>query len=226
MFVDVGERLYNIENSIHIDTGNIDYDHHDSNNMISAASLVYSLNNLNDPALKKIVDYTVLVDHGKMIIENTHFMNLTSALTGLLSSESEQTVNAALVILDGIYNNLQFEFKAEEEYKNGVTFNSDFGTGIAFQTENSSLRRKVYQNGYDIFLFKDNKTGFAGYKADGNSTIDFSNLYKRIKKIEPNADWFLHSSNQLLLCGSSKAPCKRLTNLSLNELISIISEYA
>ena len=88
------------------------------------------------------------------------------------------------------------------------------------------MRRLVYQKGYNIFLFKDKNTGFAGYKADGYSEIDFTNLYTYIKIKEPEADWFLHSSNQLLLCGSSKAPLKRLTKFSLNQLINIIEKYA
>ena len=226
VFVDVGERIDHIEDCIHVDTGGIDYDHHDSNEMISAASLVYSRNKLANSSLKKIVDYTVLVDHGKTIMEDSHFMNLSSALTGLLNTDSGRVLNAVLVILDGVYNNLDSELKAEESYSKGIKFTSKLGTGLAFQTENSRLRRKVYQNGFDIFLFKDSNTGYAGYKVDGNSSIDFTALYKIIKRIEPNSDWFLHSSNQLLLCGSSKAPNKNLTKLSLNRLVSIITEYA
>jgi len=58
--------------------------------MISAASLVYTKNGLDDEALKKIVDYTVLVDHGKTIISDNHFMNLSMAFTGLIDHDSEE----------------------------------------------------------------------------------------------------------------------------------------
>ena len=114
---------------------------------------------------------------------------------------------------------------AAKEINDGEIFDSVYGKGIAFNSENSKLRRLVYKKGYDIFLFKDQKTGYAGFKADGYSDINFSNLYYRIKEIEPDADWFLHSSKQLLLCGSSKAPQKKLTKLSLNQLVEIIQNY-
>lgn len=226
LFVDVGVRIDNIENSIHVDTGGIDYDHHDSDEFISAASLVFHKHKLDNEALKEIVNYTVQVDHGKTILEETNFMDLTSALTGLLGADSESTLKSTLIILDGIYSNLVSRQQAEDEINKGIQFKSSLGTGLAFATENPPLRKKVYQAGYDIFLFKDSKTGFAGYKVDGNSKIDLSSLYTKIKEIEPNSDWFLHSSNQLLLCGSSKAPTKKLTKLTLEQLISIIEEYA
>jgi hypothetical protein len=225
-FVDVGQRIENLENSIHVDTGGIDYDHHFSAELISAASLVYTKNNVSDSAIKRIVDYTVLVDHGKTIHDEYHFMNLTYALNGLIGRESKTILDAAFVILDGIYNSLLLESLAENELSSGLSFSSYYGSGIAFSTENPQLRRLSYRKGYEIFLFKDKETGYAGYKAPGDSSIDFSSLYTVMKEIEPEADWFLHSSNQLLLCGSSKAPGKKLTKLSLKKLISIITEYA
>ena len=40
LFVDAGEFVSNIPNSIHVDTGGIDYDHHQTNDFVSAATLV------------------------------------------------------------------------------------------------------------------------------------------------------------------------------------------
>ncbi|MFW6047151.1 MAG: DHH family phosphoesterase [Candidatus Woesearchaeota archaeon] len=225
-FVDVGERLDKIKNSVHVDTGGVDYDHHDTNQLISSASLVYTKNNLNDKALEKIVEYTVVVDHGKTINEKSHFMHINNALNGLLGYDSLKVINSMLVILDGIYNSLNLKIKANEIFDEGIKFHSIFGSGLAYNLENTSLRKKVYERGYEIFLFKDKNTGFAGYKASGHSKVNFKGLFEKISEIEPNADWFLHSSGQLLLCGSSKAPQKRLTSLSLIELVEIISNYA
>jgi len=226
VFVDVGERIENNVNTIHVDTGGIDYDHHDSNEMISAASLVYTKNGLDDEALKKIVDYTVLVDHGKTIISDNHFMNLSMAFTGLIDHDSEEIVKAVLVILDGIYNSIVLDIKALENFESGIKFKSIYGTGMGFETENPKLRKLVYEHGYDIFLFKDSNTGFSGFKADGNSFIDFTSLYNEIKRIEQEADWFLHSSKQLLLCGSAKAPLKKLSKITLKQLVNIIQNHA
>lgn len=226
IFVDVGEKLENIQNAIHVDTGGVDYDHHDSDEMISSTSLVYSMNNLEDKALCQIVDYVTKVDHGKTLNEKSHFMGAVNALNGLRGYNSLDTLSAFLVYLDGTYNSIKLEMLAENEYKDGISFKSVFGSGIGFKSENPQLRKFAYQKGFDIFLFKDKNTGFAGFKADGYSEIDFTNLYFFIKNTEPSADWFLHSSKQLLLCGSSKAPQKKLTNYSLNQLINIIEKYA
>ena len=40
--------------------------------------------------------------------------------------------------------------------------------------------------------------------------------------IDANADWYLHPSHRLLLCGTAKAPAKRISRLSLRELIEVI----
>jgi hypothetical protein len=226
VFVDVGEKIENIPNAIHVDTGGIDYDHHDTDEMVSSASLVYSKNRLQDKALHKIIKYVINVDHGKTIKQKIHFMNLATALDGLIGQNSLKTLNATFVILEGIYTSIENELNAVTEFETGITFNSKYGRGIGFHFDNPQLRKLVYQKGYDIYLSKDQNSGFAGYKADGRSNIDFSNLYIYLKKKEPDADWFLHSSHQLLLCGSSKAPRKKLTKYSLNQLIRIIKNYA
>jgi len=226
VFVDVGDKIGNIRNAIHVDTGGLDYDHHDTNEIISSASLVYSKNNLNDEALRRIVDYAVKVDHRRIGDNERHFMSLLNAIDGLKDNDFLDTLNSAFTFLDGIYNNNKLEIVAKDEFNKGLFFESIFGNGFGFEFDNSHLRKLVYEKGYDIFLYKDKQTGFAGFKADGYSKIDFSQLFEYLIKLEPEADWFLHSSNQLLLCGSSKAPSKKLTKLSLIELINIIVNYA
>ena len=99
IFVDVGERIENLENAYHVDTGGIDYDHHDTDDMISAANLVYSKNRIEDKSLSKIVEYVVKVDHGKTINHEMHFMNLVNALDGLRGYDSDIIINAALIFL-------------------------------------------------------------------------------------------------------------------------------
>jgi hypothetical protein len=225
-FVDVGERMKNPKNAIHVDTGSIDYDHHHTDEMISSASLVYTRNNLQDDALSKMIEFVVRIDHGKIKPEEFHFMHIVSALIGLRESDSEITIKATLTLLDGVYNIIKSELEALNDFKKGIIFASPIGKGIGFATGNPTLRRLAYQRGFDIYVFKDNKSGYAGYKVDGYSKIDFSKLYDYLKDKEPNADWFLHSSHQLLLCGSSKAPLKKKTKYSLKQLIKIVEKHA
>jgi len=226
IFVDVGDKIGNIRNAIHVDTGGIDYDHHDTIAIISSASLVYSKNNLNDEALKRIVDYAVRADHGRIDDNERHFMSLLNAIDGLKDNDFLDKLNSAFTFLDGIYISNKLAIIAKDEFNKGILFESIFGNGLGFEFDNFHLRKLVYKKGYDIFLFKDKRTGYAGFKADGYSKIDFSQLFEYLIKLEPEADWFLHSSKQLLLCGSSKAPLKRLTKFSLIQLINIIVNYA
>ena len=67
-------------------------------------------------------------------------------------------------------------------------------------------------------------TAFRGYKARSQNGVDFSSLFDRISMLEPEADWFLHSSKELLLCGSPKAPDRRLSKLALQRLVELIAE--
>jgi len=53
-------------------------------------------------------------------------------------------------------------------------------------------------------------------------SVDLSPIYKKIKEVDKEGDWFLHKSKTMLINGSAKNPKMRPTKLSLEEIVKII----
>ena len=47
-------------------------------------------------------------------------------------------------------------------------------------------------------------------------------MYAKVKSLEPDAEWYLHFSKDLLICGSDKAANYKLSKLELNDLIGLV----
>src|SRR6266545_6212739 len=76
-FVSTGNRLPDDGDVIYVDTSGGKYDHHDTNDRVCAASLVlYDLKLESDAALRQLVDFAVLVDHGLLLDNNVGRLNV------------------------------------------------------------------------------------------------------------------------------------------------------
>ncbi len=62
----------------------------------------------------------------------------------------------------------------------------------------------------------------ASYSLDAD--IDLTLAYENLKKIDPEATWFLHVSKKMLLNGSVKNPKMRPTKMTLKELIAVLEK--
>jgi hypothetical protein len=230
-FVSVGESIYkNKKNSdetyINVDTGDSIFDHHKTNDYVCAASIIMDHYDLSkDEAIHKMVNYTLKVDHGLAFetdVSDFHLLNIMEGLNAHSDKSSDAVMRIALNMLDGVYYGIKQKEVAESEINRLLTFETRWGRAAAIETTNRKTRFLAHKIGFKIFVYVDPKSGYRGFTADGRSDVDFKSVYDKVTTIEPNADWFLHSSKQLLLCGSSKAPDKRKSNLSLNEMIELI----
>jgi len=213
------------ERLIYVDTGGGKYDHHATSEYVCAASLVAREHSLRDPAVAKMVEYALAVDHGEVLASDVGAFDLLNILEGLNKlhpDDPELVLKLTLSCLDAIHVTLSDLIEAREDLKRGIPFETELGKGIALVTSNRQARYLAHRSGFEVFVYIDPDRGFRGFMAPGESQVDFTSVYRRIVEIEPHADWFLHSSKQLLLCGSSKAPGKRLSSLSLEEMIDVL----
>jgi hypothetical protein len=125
-------------------------------------------------------------------------------------------------MLDAVYRSSTLRLEAQKEYAKGHAFASRFGQAFAVESGNPRVREIAHQAGARVFVFVDSVGGYRGYKARSRDGVDFSSLFREVTALEPQADWFLHSSKELLLCGSPKAPNRRLSHLSLDQLVDLI----
>jgi hypothetical protein len=178
-----------------------------------------------DPAVRAIVDYALETDWYRLPVEYRESFDLNAVIAGLnrMYPDSPQTVaQHAFVFLDALYEHLQLTLDAEREYANGTEFDSIYGKAFAINSGAPGVRDLAHRRGARVVVFVDPVRGFRGFKARSQEGIDFTPIYQMVHDREPDADWFLHSSKELVLCGSPKAPDRRLSQLSLSALMDLI----
>jgi len=90
--------------------------------------------------------------------------------------------------------------------------------------------------GYVLTVRKDPATGSVRVKArprrrtngkfpEGvfeNVEVDLTPVYEKLKKMDPDATWFLHISKRMLLNGSSKNPNMKGSKITLDEVVEVL----
>jgi hypothetical protein len=65
-----------------------------------------------------------------------------------------------------------------------------------------------------------------GVAAQARSNADLSSLASQLAVVDADAQWYLHPSKRLLLCGTAKSPVVRTSRLSLREMVTVIEELS
>ena len=220
----------------HVDTGFGKFDHHESDNDICAAVLVWEdikKNRINDTAMERLIAVVNDVDHFREVFfpnPTADFWDfgLVSQIDGwrlIYADNPVIIVDLGMEALDGIYKTLQNKIWAERELQdNGIEFTTKWGKGIGIETPNDETIHLAQKMGYAIAVRKDPKKGYLRIKALPKDEINLSSVYNELKKQEPSATWFLHESGHMVLNGSSKNPDMRPTKKTLREIIDVIVE--
>jgi hypothetical protein len=227
-FVPVGTRLDGDDTALHVDTGLGEFDHHQTSDDTCSAKLVYErvFRGRTDAAVAELVNFALLTDWYRDPDKTNDPFGLNSAIEGLNELEPkrpERVAESTFQILDALHASLTVQLEAQRETAKGRPFDSRFGPAFAIESSNPHVRELAYRAGARVFVFVDPIDGYRGYKARSQDGVDFTDLFHEVSAREPDADWFLHSSKELLLCGSAKAPDRRLSKLSLDELAALIA---
>lgn len=149
---------------------------------------------------------------------------LSAILSGYLknSKDSLATSELTFIMLDSLLTVLAESVRAKKDFNKRIEFKTRWGKGAAFISSGKETARLAYKKGYvlTISIHRDKKYRVIG--ALPNSKVDLTAAHKKVIKLEPKADWFLHHSKKLLLCGSDVAKNKHLSKLSLKQLIDIV----
>jgi len=214
------------KNAIFVDIGNGEYDHHHRNDFVSSATLVLETFSLqNDPVLKELAYIARRIDHGLPSEDTGGLLSLIDIITGLnkiYPKDPLRVMNITFECLDAIYKQFSQSVHFEEDFKKGVKFNTKWGLGIGVETHNREVRGYCHRKGYIVFVYVDPVTQYRGFAAPGGRGVDFSDVYEKVKSLEPDAEWYLHFSKDLLICGSDKAANYKLSTLELNDLIELV----
>lgn len=219
---------------IHVDTGFGRFDHHQTNEKICAAMLVYEeIKKFHgeDKALERLTNVVNDVDHFAEVFypnptaDYWHFQ-LAAIIDGwrlLYQDDPQRIVLLGMQALDSVYKTIQNRIWAEKELKEkGISFESVWGKTLGIETTNDDVIHLAQKLGYALVIRKDPKKSYIRIKSLPVKEIDLTPLYTVLKERDTNATWFLHASGHMILNGSTKNPTMKPTTLTLHEIIDII----
>ena len=227
---------------LHVDTCFGMLDHHQSDADTCAAKKTYAYlrtqidkkGKWSDEALERICDVVNFYDHFgeakfKDATADYHTFDSVSIIDGLkfvFENDVEQNhkiLETGFIMLDAIYKVMQEKVWAEEIIEtDGIKFKSQWGKAIAFETLNDAVLKVSQKMGYVVSVRKDPKKGYVRIKGLPGTQVDFTRSYETLKRKDPKATWFLHSSKKILLNGTTKNPDMRPTKLGLEEIIGVL----
>ncbi|MEK9176116.1 MAG: DHH family phosphoesterase [Patescibacteria group bacterium] len=244
--VDVIEKVKGNE-VIQVDTGLGPLDHHQTmSDKVCGASLTWDYVRKDKEMLKdtdKIHDREEAITRiVNIVIEDDHFKDvfrpdptadyfefmLGEILDGLKLQKPDDDkfyVEFIMACLDAVMHSFENRIWAEKEIKeNGKAFDTKWGKGIGFETINDDVIKLSQKMGFTVVVRKDPRKGYVRIKANPKFDIDFTNIYEQLKKMDPEATWFLHVSKKMLLNGTPKNPKMKPTTLKLDDIISVLKK--
>lgn len=231
----------NDPNIVHTDVGGGKFDHHKPGGFATcAAKLVYEellaekLVNEDDEALQEMIKIAYEVDtfadcywpgtdHPRMALM---LHEIIPALHRLQTHDNEAVLRMVFVYLDGVYQRLKDWEKGKEAVNEGEEFESAWGKGIIVTTAADDVSKTAQKMGYDIVVIRDSQKGHLKIKTAPGVKLSLKAIYDKIVAREDPERWVYHNSGHMLFSGSDKGELKQATQLSLHDLLEIISAVA
>ena len=223
-------------NTMYIGVGRGKFDEHKGNLADSATTLVYtficaSQRKKNTSIIAAALDYIVQFvnddDHGRHINSSFAEFSISAALAYLPKKDgtsSAQITKIGMQYLDGIFLCLQEKFQLEEDWRRIHSFISPWGEAIGLETTVSAkaVLRRALQDKVELVVVLNPKNKFRSIRALAGTKVDLTKSFEQAHRLEPHAEWYLHQSKRMLICGSDVAENKILSKLPLKKIIDLI----
>lgn len=210
---------------------------------------VRSTQRINDKmqAIERMVKVVVLYDHfQEVFFENSvgdyHEFSFYGIIEGIKlqkAGDDHAILGLGMTCLDALLHNFENRVWAEKEIaENGKEFTTKWGKGIAFETINDDVIKLSQKMGYMVVVRKDPRKGYVRIKArptekiessklkvengKQQTEVDLTDVYNKLKALDPEATWFLHISKKMLLNGTAKNPKMIPSKLSLDDIIQVL----
>lgn len=211
---------------IHVDTGGGCFDHHQCADLdLSSAELIRRAIVPDDPVVQRLVRQVTQIDHadvqGARLPLYFNVNDLIAGYNALYPNHPQLVAQAMLPNLDAWYEHEARQSRLENAFGARLEFYTRWGLGIAMQSIDGASSRLAYGQGAVLYVYRDGR-GYMGIAARSRSRVDLAPVYEDLKRVDGHADWYLHPSHRLLLCGTAKAPPRQVSSLSLEELVDVL----
>ena len=200
-------------------------------------------------ALKRIVEYVIDDDHFQEVfylnpnldIYDFSIVSLIHGIKLIYPKDDESCMRFGMDALDSIFHYFENKVWAENETtEKGIEFHTKWGKSLAVETLNDAVLKFGQTRGFVLTVRKDPATGSIRIKArpkkrTQNSKlktknenifedidVDLTAVYERLKKMDPDASWYLHVSKRMLLNGSSKNLKMKGSKLTLDQVVEVL----
>lgn len=219
------------EDRIFLGTGGGQFDEHKGDLEDCATSLVWKYllkENLvpedivEKRALDELVEWSRLIDLGRLPETEYGDFNVQAFIRPKDSTQegSAKATELGSEILDRILEVLKNKQQSIKDWEERVEFDSKFGKSFAVISETIN-RPFCKAMGGNLFLMLDPKHGGVQYFTP-DFDKDLKPIYEEVIKLDPEADWFLHQSHHMVLCGAGSKPDVQKTKLSFEQLIKVV----
>lgn len=216
---------------VHFGIGRGKFDEHKGDVSECAASLLWndlkaqgfaSKDELELKALDELVEWNRLIDTGQAPNYEFSEFSVQSFIRSIDSKKesSQITLQLGEAILDRIVEVLKRKQQSIKDWKKRVGFASKFGQSFAVASETVD-RSFCKSMGGDLFIIYNPKYKSVQFFTPSQNK-DLEPIYKIVKILDPKADWYLHQSHHIIICGSHTAPDSKPTKLTFEQLIEIV----
>lgn len=222
---------------LHVDTGLGKFDHHQFSEKLSASKLVFDflkenhhVINYDLPGLERLIAFITVIDNfgeayfpdATADVYDLTLYQFSEGLRPVLKTD-EAMVEFISTCLEGVLQVFKNKVRAEGEIQKGAVFQTTWGKALVMETKNEEAMKLAMKMGYTLVARRDPTRGNIRIKTlPEEGKYDLTKMYQKIKSMDPEATWFLHSSKHMLLNGSSKNPTSIPSHLTLAQLIEII----
>ena len=196
-------------------------------------------------AVDRIVRVIVETDHFQEVFwadpaadyQEFSFLGLLDGMKIYKMDQDGYYVEFGITCLEALQHRFENRIWAEKEIaSNSIKFKTKWGEGLGFESLNDDVLKLAQKMGYRIVIRKDPRKGYVRIKgmpemangkwqmANGERTkaIDFTLVSENLRKIDPEATWYLHVSKKMLLNGTPKNPKMIPTKLTLQQIVKVI----
>ncbi len=221
---------------VFVGTGGGKFDEHKEGLKTCAGSLVFEhlkkenllpQDQLEIKALEEMVEWNKKIDTGTIPIEAYDEFSVPAFIRCKDSSKenSKSCVELGSRILLRILSVLKGKQQSLMDWEKRVEFETKFGKsyGLKSKTIDRPFCKRMARfakRGGDLFVIYNPKHNSVQFFTP-SQTLDLSPIYEKAKQMDPPADWYLHQSHHMVLCGSSSAPEAKQTKLSFEQLIEV-----
>lgn len=219
---------------IYVGVGQGQFDEHKGDRDDSAASLVWAetqaranLSKWEKQAVSRIVSYVKEEDMAKYITNDLHQFGLPTIVSGLYGVNKKDSAIVCTVgyeIMEALMFEMLKRLYAEKDWEGRVEFDTQWGRGAAVVSDIPGVERIAFSQGFVLLASHNKAQTYYGFRADPHSAVDLTDLAMRVKQREPEASWFLHQSKKLLLCGGEIAATDHCSQLTLQQMIDLVSD--